>query len=106
MALCIRADSVLPEDPSSVPSTHTRRLTTTYNSSFRVRHPFLASLGICIHGTCPPTDINLHTTHIHMIKMKGCRDASVAKHWPLFQRTRVPFPAPTAHNRLYLWFTA
>lgn len=42
---------ILPEDLSSVPSTHTGWLTTTYNSALGIYHPFLAFIGTLIHGT-------------------------------------------------------
>lgn len=45
MAQCLTGGNTLAEDPSLVPSTHIRRLRTSYNSSSRGPISLLASMG-------------------------------------------------------------
>jgi len=49
MAQWLRALAILPEDPSSVPSTYVRQLTTTCNSNPKDLMHFLASAVTCTH---------------------------------------------------------
>jgi hypothetical protein len=88
MAEWLRAHNALPEDPSSIPSTHIRQLTIAYNPS----STFFAHMPVLLPHTYPPTHI--HT--IKIIKNDSNKKNEQTSLKETLQAKPLPLPALTA----------